>query len=118
MTGLGIAQKPIKLNIKTTIYHHEDQEPEVYELVAFGSRQKKASSTYLRYEEAMDVGNVSTTVKLSDGEMLILRNGAVKMRMVFQPDKAIPGTYHSPHGLLEIVTEAKRLESFHNDQTN
>lgn len=118
MAGHSSIQIPVELKIKTTIHHQDDDKPEVYELIASGNYQKKASAAYLRYDEAMDVGTVNTTVKVTERDLLILRNGPVKMRMVFQPGQAVSGTYHSPHGLLEIITEADSLESFHNDQTN
>ena len=45
---------------------------------------KKTMSAYLRYEEAMEEGSVRTIVKMAAEEALILRNGAVKMRLPFE----------------------------------
>jgi uncharacterized beta-barrel protein YwiB (DUF1934 family) len=109
-------QIPVKIYIKTMVHHGGDKE--TYELTAFGRYQKTATAAYLRYEEAMDVGMVNTTVKITEKDMLIIRNGAVKTRMVFRPGQAVSGTYHSPHGLLQMVTEAKSFEHSHDNETN
>lgn len=113
-------QIPVKLYIKTVIYHPESTEPENYELIVFGHYQRTQAATYIRYQEVLDEGNVNTTVKIAhdDEEILILRNGAIKMRMVFRPNKPVSGTYHAPHGYMEIVTEAKSFAHEHIDETN
>ncbi|NMD70023.1 DUF1934 domain-containing protein [Bacillus sp. DNRA2] len=113
-------QIPVKFYIKTVVYHPESKEPENFELILFGHYQHTANATYLRYQEVMDVGTVNTTIKLShnDDEMVILRNGAMKMRMVFRPNKQVSGAYHTENGYMEIVTEAKSFAYQHNDQTN
>lgn len=134
-------QIPVKINVKTAIYQGDGsgtagtaktaktaetaetpetadntETPETYELTVFGRYQKTSTAVYLRYIEAMEVGNVDTTVKIAEKETLILRNGAIKMRMVFRPGHQVSGTYHSPHGLMEIVTDTKTLQYFFNEQ--
>ncbi|WP_187118987.1 DUF1934 domain-containing protein [Bacillus marasmi] len=113
-------QIPVKLYIKTVIYHPESTEPEKYELIVFGQYQRTATASYLRYQEVLEAGTVNTTVKIAhnDREMMILRNGAIKMRMVFRPNTPVSGTYHAPHGYMEIVTEAKSFAHEHNNNTN
>ncbi|MGJ7920699.1 DUF1934 domain-containing protein [Neobacillus sp. LXY-4] len=107
---------PVKINVKTMIDHGDHTE--TYELTAFGRYQQTATASFLRYEEAMEVGPVNTMIKMAENEVLILRNGAVKMRMVFRKGLAVSGTYHSPHGLMEIITEAKSIDHSHNKETN
>jgi uncharacterized beta-barrel protein YwiB (DUF1934 family) len=111
-------QIPVKLYIKTVINHSDSPEPENYELIVFGQYQKTNTAAYLRYEEILDGGKVNTTVKIAQDEILILRSGAIKMRMVFRPGLPVSGTYHSQHGYMEIVTEAKSMHHGHNDLTN
>lgn len=107
MGALRSGQIPVKIHIKTAI--DQGDGTETYELIAFGRYQKTDSAQYLRYEEAMEVGNVNTTLKITEEEMLILRNGPVKMRMTFRLGQPISGTYSTPLGFMEIVTEAKKL---------
>jgi len=92
--------------------------PETYELITFGQYQETQTAAYLRYQEVLEVGTVNTTVKITNDEMLILRSGALKMRMVFRPGKPVSGTYHSPHGFMEIVTEAQNFTHHHNHKSN
>lgn len=118
------AQLPVKIYIKTTVYHPSEDSslasvaPETYELIVFGQYQETSTAAYLRYQEAMEVGAVNTTVKITEDELLILRSGALKMRMVFRCNKPVSGTYHSPHGYMEIVTEAHAFAHNHNTKTN
>jgi len=93
------AQIPVKVKVKTVI----NKEP--YELTAFGRYSEKGDSTYLQYDEMMPEGTIHTTVKLKNGEVLILRKGAVDMRLHFIPNKTTPGTFHTAHG--SMLTEAK-----------
>ena len=109
-------QIPVTIQIKTVIQQGNDTE--TYKLTAFGSYQQTATAVYLRYEEEMDVGNVKTTVKVSDTETLILRNGAVKMRMVLRPGIEVSGTYHSPHGIMETIITTHKIDHSFNQQTN
>jgi uncharacterized beta-barrel protein YwiB (DUF1934 family) len=127
-------QIPVKINVKTTIHQGDGFKPavtagtiekvkkaettETYELIAFGRYKKTASAVYIRYTEAMEVGNIDTTVKITDKETLILRNGAIKMRMIFHPGHQVSGTYHTPHGLMEIITDTKTLQYSFNEKTN
>nr|WP_318506747.1 DUF1934 domain-containing protein [Bacillus sp. T3] len=60
-------------------------QPETYELITFGQYQETQTAAYLRYQEVLEVGTVNTTVKITNDEMLILRSGALNMRMVFRP---------------------------------
>lgn len=111
-------QIPVTIQIKTVIQQGDDTE--TYRLTAFGQYQQTATAAYLRYEEVMDgdVGNVKTTIKVSETETLILRNGAVKMRMVLRPGIEVSGTYHSPHGIMETVITAQEIDHSFNGQTN
>lgn len=96
-------QIPVKLKVKTVVDEEE------YELTTFGHFFKKGQSAYLKYEESMEEGAVKTTVKIKENEVLILRSGAVDMRLHFLLDKTTPGTYQTPLGVLATETETKRI---------
>lgn len=105
-------QIPVKINVKTDV--HQNNENEIYELTVFGRYQKTDSASFLRYEEVVEAGTVTTTVKITEEGALILRSGALKMRMTFRENQTITGTYQSPYGTLQTEAITKQLEhSYH-----
>ncbi|WP_235714706.1 DUF1934 domain-containing protein [Neobacillus dielmonensis] len=99
------AEIPVRISVKTTI----DQE-ESLELVVFGRYFQRDEASYLQYEEAMEAGSVRTIVKMTADAALILRSGAVKMRLPFVLEKKLRGSYEMPFGVFETTTETKKLE--------
>jgi uncharacterized beta-barrel protein YwiB (DUF1934 family) len=96
---------PVKITVKTTI----DQD-ESFELSVFGRYFQRDNADYLQYVEAMEEGSVRTIVKMSAKEALILRSGAVKMRLPFEVDRKLNGSYELPFGEFATVTNAKKLD--------
>lgn len=96
---------PVKINVKTTI-----DQGETFELVVFGRFFQKEHASFLQYEEIMEEGRVRTIVKLAAEEALILRSGAVKMRLPFQLGKSLSGSYQMPFGVFETTTLARKME--------
>src|SRR5690606_27043141 len=109
-------QVPVKIKVKTDIRNGNDKE--TYELIAFGRYYKKENTRLLQYDEAMEEGTVKTTIKLTEEEGLILRNGAVKMRLPFKRNKKQTGSYHTPYGILEMGTLTKSLDHQFDEKTN
>lgn len=65
----------------------------------------------------MEEGSVRTIVKMTAGEGLILRGGAVKMRLPFELNRTLNGSYEMPFGQFETTTLTKNFEhSFENGQ--
>ncbi|WML41682.1 DUF1934 domain-containing protein [Neobacillus sp. OS1-2] len=95
---------PVKINVKTTI-----NDEETFELVVFGRYYQKNQASFLQYEEALEEGTVRTIVKASKEEALILRGGAVKMRLPFRLHKKTRGSYEMPFGTFETITHAHRI---------
>ena len=102
---MSIPELPVKIKVKTTI----DQQ-ETFELTVFGRYYKKEKASFLRYEEVMEEGSVRTLVKVGADEALILRKGAVKMRLPFKLQQTVRGNYEMPFGLFETTTTTKRIE--------
>nr|WP_275411177.1 DUF1934 domain-containing protein [Bacillus sp. B15-48] len=94
----------VKITVNTAV------DGEVYELVTFGQYYQKGASKYLQYEESIPEGTIRTTVKLNNEEVLILRKGAVDMRLHLVLNKKTPGTYHTPLGLLMTEADTKQIE--------
>ncbi|WP_425454708.1 DUF1934 domain-containing protein [Falsibacillus pallidus] len=101
-------QIPVKIELKTKIKHDEQQE--TYELVAFGRYYQKGKSIYIKYDEIQEEGTVNTIVKITEGEAVILRSGALKMRLSFIKGNEMNGSYDSPYGTLLLTTRTKELQ--------
>lgn len=98
----------VKIKVKTTIHQHGSKES--FELTVFGRYYKKEKASFLQYEEIMEEGTVRTIVKIAEGEALILRSGAVNMRLPFRLHKKMRGSYEMPFGRFETTTSASRIE--------
>ncbi|WP_169809859.1 DUF1934 domain-containing protein [Neobacillus mesonae] len=106
MRFLATKEIPVKVTVKTTI-----DETDPMELIVFGRYFQKENASYLQYEEVLEeVGTVRTIVKVSEGEMLILRSGAIKMRLPFQLQQKLTGSYEMPFGVFETATLARKME--------
>jgi uncharacterized beta-barrel protein YwiB (DUF1934 family) len=112
-TALKKGVSTMQIKVRTTISQGKEQE--TYELTTFGRFQQKGQSFYLLYEEVMDVGKVKTTVKFSEEDAVILRSGAVNMRLAFKLNHVMRGHYESPYGTMETITDTKKID---HQQTN
>jgi uncharacterized beta-barrel protein YwiB (DUF1934 family) len=98
----------VNINIKTTIF--QDNGKEIIETKATGRFYLKEQASYLQYEEESAEGSIRTIVKLAEEEVLILRSGAVKMRMPLILNKEVKGSYELPFGQFETSAIAKKIE--------
>ena len=63
----------------------------------------------MKYEELASEGRIGTIVKVNQDQGLILRNGAVKMRLPFQLGAETTGSYEMPLGRFEIAANTTML---------
>ena len=103
-------QIPVKINVKTDI--KQGNETQSYQLTTFGRFQQTDTSSFLRYEEELEVGKVTTTIKLTSQGALILRSGALNMRMTFKKQQTMPGTYQTPYGTMQTEAHTQQLSYF------
>ena len=82
---------------------------ETYEMWLQGAYIEKAGSPYLRYEEVQEDQAVRTTIKLASEKALILRNGAVKMRLPLNIDQLEAGHYKNALGEIPISIQTHTL---------
>ena len=71
----------VKINVKTTIMQEDSEE--IIEGAVLGDFFQKETASYLQYEEISEQGSTRTIVKMAGNDALILRNGAIKMRLPF-----------------------------------
>jgi uncharacterized beta-barrel protein YwiB (DUF1934 family) len=106
---------PVRVQVRTVIA--QGGERESFELVTFGRFFRKGANFYLLYEEElMDVGKIKTSVKFSEESAVILRSGAVNMRLAFQRNRKMKGHYQSPYGTMDAMTDTKKLTHEQNNE--
>ena len=101
-------EKKVKIKLVSTILP-TDGERETYEMWLEGSVLQKAGNDYLRYEEVQQDQTIRTTIKLAEHNTVILRNGAVKMRLPLNVAQPEIGHYESMYGSLPLETTTHQL---------
>ncbi|MFJ7982766.1 DUF1934 domain-containing protein [Lysinibacillus xylanilyticus] len=86
-----------------------DGESEGYEMLLTGQLLEKAGSIYLKYEEVQEDKTIRTTMKLGSEQALIMRNGAVKMRLPLNIIEQQIGHYESDFGSMPLVIDTKEM---------
>lgn len=109
-------QIPVKIKVHTSIQN--GGEKETFELTTFGRYYLKNASAYLQYEEVTEEGPMKTTMKLTGTEMLLMRSGSIKMRMLLEEKKKHRGSYTTSFGELQIITDTKELQHRWNSETS
>ena len=89
---------------------HPGQDEETHELNAIGQYIKRAGRSYLKYEEEQSGNRIETTVKMGDEDALIMRRGAVDMRLPFNLDEERQGTYGSGPANFQLIVKTNDLE--------
>ena len=89
---------------------HPDQDEEKHELTANGLLIEKAGKSYLKYEEQQSGKSIQTIVKLDSTDALIMRRGAVTMRLPFVAAGERPGTYGSGPATFDLVVKTDKLD--------
>jgi uncharacterized beta-barrel protein YwiB (DUF1934 family) len=108
-------QIPVKIHLRTDIQHGDEKDS--FELIAFGRYYKKGNSAYLKYDEVQEEGTVHTIVKMASENALILRSGAVKMRLSFDEAHELNGSYETEIGTLLLTTTTNKLK-YKEDEEN
>jgi uncharacterized beta-barrel protein YwiB (DUF1934 family) len=107
LTELNNESIPVKIHLKTNITIGDDSDS--FELVSFGRYYEKGDAFFLKYDEVQEEGTTHTIVKVTNEQALILRSGAVKMRMLFNEEEEMSGSYESELGTLLLTTKTKKL---------
>ena len=99
----------VDVRLQSTI-RHVDQDADKHELATSGTLVEKAGKTYLQFVENQNDQQVRTTVKLEENDALIMRNGAVQMRLPFSLGEVRPGTYGSGPATFNLLVKTTKLE--------
>lgn len=110
-------EKNVKIKVILTIRPIYGNE-ETYELWLQGTWMKKDGKMYLRYDEILEDQTIHTTVKINNDKALILRSGAVNMRLPFSLESKQNGHYDTMYGTLPLQTKTHRLGFEHTEENN
>lgn len=102
-------KKTVKIKLTTTIKHSEE-ESETFELWVEGFLQEKKDQQYLSYVEVQDSGEVRTVVRMGEKEGLVLRGGAINMRLPFAVRELRMGSYDGGFGSLPISVKTQSMQ--------
>lgn len=100
---------PVKIKLITTV-HPTEGEPETYEMWLRGNYIEKAGNAYLKYEEMQQDQTIKTTIKLGQQQALIVRSGAINMRLPLHSNEQQMGHYDSELGLLPLIIDTKQID--------
>ncbi|MBB4823126.1 uncharacterized beta-barrel protein YwiB (DUF1934 family) [Sporosarcina luteola] len=101
-------ERSVNVQLQSTIIH-PGQPADKHTLEAKGTVVEKAGNQYLRFEEKQNGQTVRTTVKLGRKEALIMRSGAVQMRLPFTIGNPRPGTYGNGPATFNLLVNTKEL---------
>lgn len=92
---------------------YDEREPDCIELVSAGTFEQTAEGYTITYQESELTGLEGTTTELrvSEGQVTLLRQGEVNSVMVFQEGRQHVSVYETPAGTLAISINTRRLRS-------
>ncbi len=96
-----------KISIITLSEPVDGSEADKFELETLGSFYEKNGKYYIVYEETELTGfkNTTTTVKIGEDSVLLMRHGGVESRMEFVLNKKRLCNYNTPYGAIPVATE-------------
>lgn len=90
----------------------EDREPNVLELVTEGKYYKQDDAYYVTYDESEVTGmsGTTTTLKVADGVVTLMRSGSVNSHFVFQQGQKHVSYYDTEYGVFTIGVFANAVD--------
>ena len=98
----------VKIKLISSITPTEGDE-ERYEMWLHGTLVERAGTPYIKYEEVQEDQKVETTIKCTSEKALILRSGAVKMRLPLNSVAVQDGHYENMYGQIPLQTKTTTL---------
>lgn len=91
--------------------NYEGQDPDNVELVTSGTYEERDDGTYLIYDETelTGMGSTTTTVKVEDDKVSIIRFGDTSTHMVFQEGQKHISYYDMGFGAFTIGINTRRI---------
>lgn len=97
---------------------YDEQEPDCIELVSAGTLEQTAEGYTITYQESELTGleGTTTVLRVSEGQVTLLREGGVNSVMVFEEGRQHVSVYETPEGTLAISINTRRLRSALDDR--
>lgn len=110
-----MAENNVKITVETTI--NDGGEDNRYELTVFGSLAKRNGSTFVRYTEITEQGELKVLVKCDGEKVEATRKGYMHIKQVFEPEKTTFAIMKTPLGDLDVLTSTENIQ-FSEDEEN
>lgn len=90
----------------------DEREPNIMELVTEGKYYKQDDAYYITYNESEVTGmnGTTTTLKVADGIVTLMRSGSVNSHFVFQRGQKHMSYYDTEHGAFTISVIASEVD--------
>ena len=98
----------VKIKLISSITPTEGEE-ERYEMWLHGTLVERAGTPYIKYEEVQENQKIETTIKCTSEKALILRSGAIKMRLPLNSVAVQDGHYENMYGQIPLQTKTTNL---------
>ncbi len=108
--GACFMDKNVIISLKGT-QSMEDQDVDIMELVTEGKYYKQDNAYYVTYDESEVTGmnGTTTTLKVMDGVVTLIRVGSVNSHFVFQQGQRHVSYYDTEHGAFTISVLANAV---------
>lgn len=109
--GACFMDKNVIISVKGT-QSHEDQDMNTMELVTEGKYSREDNTYYVTYNESEVTGmkGTTTTLKVMDGVVTLIRVGSVNSHFVFQQGQKHVSYYDTEHGAFTIGVLANAVD--------
>ena len=94
-------KKDVMVSFKSYNKYEEDNTDKI-EFLTKGNFFEKDGKYYLKYEEKNEFDSVTTTLKIEEGKVTILRYGATNTQMIIEKGKKHLNYYETPHGAFTV----------------
>lgn len=91
----------VKLKIRTSQYL-DDKDFQTIESYYKGEQIEKNGNIYITFSESARSKDKTSTIKISDNEVLLLKSGEVTGKMKFNQDKEYRSKYKTPYGTFDM----------------
>lgn len=105
----------VKIKLWSSILPVEG-DAETYEMWLEGQLIAKNGMSYLRYEEVQEGKKIQTTIKLTEDRAVIMRSGAVNMRLPLNTTQQERGHYDSQYGSIPLITKTHEIAILSDDK--
>lgn len=102
-------KKNVMVSFKSFNKYEEDNSDKI-EFLTKGSFFEKDGKYYLKYEEKNENESVTTTLKIEDNKVTILRYGAANTQMIVEKGKKHLNYYETPHGSFTIGVYSDNID--------